>query len=91
MAAKVKYEHNKPGIVKAALQSEQVRGLLDEKAGLIEATARALGADDARADSESLRSGWYGRSRGRSYVSRWRRGEARDGILNIALRQARTR
>lgn len=81
---KVRYQHNRAGIREVALQSEQVRAMIADKTAQIEGLALAMGAQDARAD------GNYGRSRARGYVSRFPRGEARDGILEIALRQART-
>lgn len=80
----VKYQHNRKGIIAVARTSPEVRQLIAEKTAQIEGLAQAMGAEDARGDGD------YGRNRARGYVSRWPRNEARDGILQIALRQART-
>ena len=80
-----KYSHNRKGIREVALQSERVRQMIAEKTAQIHGLAQAMIGDEAIE--------WQGgRSRARGYVFRRRAAnEARDGALNLALRQARSR
>lgn len=77
-----KYKHNRAGIREAALRSWRVRDVVGSTTARVESAALALGASDAQMSM-------HGKSRPRGYVSRRSAAaEAKDGVLNRALRQA---
>lgn len=83
LARQRKYKHNRAGIRQVALSSDDVRRMIARKTAQVEGHAQAMMGLEAR-----LSIG--GKRRGRGYVSRLSAAEeAADGILGMAIRQAR--